>query len=103
MTQLINYQNRLINDVFNDFFTPTFTRKISIDNKVLAEKDNYSIWELPSGKYEVRVQYSSESSSYHRATTRENLEDAKEYIETQLQYHSRQLEGPKKVWDGKEN
>ena len=87
---------------FDEFFTPTFTRKISIDNEVLSNKENYSIWELPNGRYEVRVQYSDDTSSYHRASTKETLDEAKAYVDNQIKYHSRQLEGPKKVWSGAE-
>ena len=109
MTTLVNkrypfktiHENAFISNLYEGFFNePTFTRKISIDQSVLANKENYSIWELPNGKHEVRVQYSNDTKNYHRATIREDLEDAKKYIDEQIEYHSRQIEFPKKVWDG---
>ncbi len=83
--------------LMDDFFTPTFTRKISIDHEVLADITNYSIWELPSGQYEIRVQFTDENSTYHRASTKKTLEDAEEYVEEQVAYHARRVEGPKLV------
>ena len=100
---LINYPNhfnRFINDFFNE---PSVTRKITIDQSILAEKKNYSIYELPAGSYEVRLHHSDDNSSYYRASTKNSLDEAIQYVDDQVKYHSRQLEGPKKVWDGKEN
>ena len=107
MTQLTPFTRfntlNTFNSMIDDFFYPHFTRPISIDSEVLAKKENYSIWEMPNGKYEVRVQYSNENTTYHRATTRENLEDAKKYVEEQVTYHMKKIEGPKLVWSGEDD
>ncbi len=83
--------------MMDTFFTPTFTRKITIDHEVLANKENYSIWELPNGSHEVRVSYSDDESSYHRASTKKSLAEAEDYVEEQTAYHTRRMEGPKLV------
>ena len=80
-----------------NFFQPTFTRKISIDHSVLANKENYSIWELPNGNHEVRVQFSDDDTTYHRASTKSTLEEAEKYVDEQTSYHTRRVEGPKLV------
>ena len=103
LTRYNKHSNDLFNRMFEEFFnTPSFSRKITIDSDILADKANYSIYELPNGRYEVRVQYSDDTSSYHRASTKETLDEAKAYVDNQIKYHSRQLEGPKKVWSGAE-
>ena len=91
--------NRLINEFFNDpFFSPMLThKKQTMDTAILADKENYSIWELTNGLFEVRVEFSEENSYYHKATTRQTLEEAEGYVEEQVAYHSRKLEGPKLV------
>lgn len=76
------------------FFNPTFTRKITVDSNILAEKSNYSIWELPSGQHEVRVKYSDDDTCYHRATTKNTLEESEKYIDEQVAYHERRVKGP---------
>lgn len=55
--------------MMDQFFTPQFTRKVTIDSNILADKANYSIWELPNGNFEVRVKYTDDHTCYHRATT----------------------------------
>ena len=97
MTYLTRSHNQFFNDMLEDFFQPTFTRKVNINSQILADKENYSIWELPNGMYEVRVQYSGEASTYHRATTRKSLEEAETYVEEQVTYHSRIVQGPRLV------
>ncbi|MDA7991722.1 MAG: hypothetical protein MPJ25_01650 [Pirellulales bacterium] len=81
----------------NFFHTPTFSRRITIDQKILADKSNYSIWELPDGQHEVRVQYSDDETLYHKASVKKTLEDAEKYVDEQVGYHARKLEGPKLV------
>lgn len=88
---------KLLNDFFNE---PTFTRRITLDHKVLADKNNYQIFELPNGNFEVRVKYSDDTTTYHRASTKTSLDEAITYVDDQIKYHSRRLEGPKLVWDG---
>lgn len=102
MTYLPTLHNRLWNEALNEFFTPTFTRKMSIDHEVLANKENYSIWELPNGHYEVRVELDYEKGKYYRSTTRTTLGEAKEYIDEQIKYHERKSIGPVQVWSGKD-
>ncbi len=98
MTLLTKFNNyHPFPSLMDDFFTPTFTRKITIDHDVLADIENYSIWELPTGKHEVRVQYSDQETTYHRASTKETLEEAEQYVEEQVAYHTRRMEGPKLV------
>lgn len=86
--------SKFFNEALNDFFQPTFTRKLSIDHKVLADKTNYSIWELPNGMYEVRVQVVDHSNQYYRSTTRKTLEEAEDYVEEQTTYHKKHATGP---------
>ena len=96
----MTYLARRFFDPFNaiDFFNePTFTRKLTIDHDILAEKSNYSIWELPNGNHEVRVSYSDDDTTYHRASTKTTLEEAEKYVEEQVAYHTRRVEGPKLV------
>ncbi|MDA7994429.1 MAG: hypothetical protein MPJ25_15480, partial [Pirellulales bacterium] len=69
----------------------------TIDHDILAEKSNYSIWELPNGNHEVRVSYSDDDTTYHRASTKTTLEEAEKYVEEQVAYHTRRVEGPKLV------
>lgn len=88
-----------LQEIFNHqpFFAPAFTKKVTIDSNILADKANYSIWELPNGNHEVRVKYSDDNTTYHRASTKQNLEDAEKYVEEQVSYHARRVEGPKLV------
>lgn len=83
-----------IDDFFN---TPTFTRRLTIDHNILGDKENYSIWELPNETFEVRVQYSDDDATYHRASNKPTMKEAEEYIEEQVKYHKRRAEGPKLV------
>ncbi len=96
----MTYLSKSMYDPFglmNNFFEPTFTRKITIDHEVLANKANYSIWELPNGMHEVRVQFSDDDQTYHRASSKKTLDEAEEYVEQQTAYHARRVEGPKLV------
>ena len=71
------------------------TKKMQkLDSEILADKSNYSIWELPNGSFEVRVQFSGDKSYYHRATSRKTLEEAESYVEEQVEYHSKIARGP---------
>lgn len=89
--------------MMDQFFQPTFTRRVSIDHNVLADKSNYSIWELPNGQHEVRVSYSDDDTTYHRASTKQTKEEAIDYVNKQVAYHARRVEGPKCIWSGKED
>ena len=96
-----NYKTMKELDYFmNQFFnnpTISFSKPVTVDAEILGDQENYSIWELVNGMYEVRVKFSDDTSSYHRATTRPSLQEAEAYVEEQVAYHKRKLEGPKLV------
>lgn len=75
----------------------TFTKPVTLDSQVLSDIANYEIWELINGMFEIRVLYSDDTTSYHRATTRDTLADAEAYVEEQVAYHTRKATGPKLV------
>lgn len=85
------------------FNRPSFTRKVTVDSHILADKTNYKIFELPNGKHEVRVQVSNDHSSYYRSVTVSTLEEAKKHVDEQTAFHKKKVAGPQLVWDYSED